>query len=419
MIDVKDKDAVVQLAESLRDNPELGFSEHRSSDLVRRYWQSLGLEVQGPIGITGLKARIKGSHPGPTVALIGELDAIISPLNKYAAPSGAAHACGHNLQVAQISGAASALLGAREELYGDVVLIAVPAEEFIELSKRLEMKREGRIAFLSGKPELLRRGAFDDVDMAAMIHAQPSCRDFSLFMEGTNLGFKAKSIRFIGKAAHGAEPFEGRNALQAASLFMAGVNANRETFRDDESIRIHPIITKGGNAVNSVPDDVRIETYVRGASQKAILKGCAIVDRCVQAAALMIGCKGEMQTLAGYLPLRQDKTMSAVMESVAREVLGPDSLRYGVNSVGSSDIGDLSQLMPVIHPTMGGFEGELHSAEFAPVDLERSCVLGSRLLASLCLELLKDNAGRAKAVLEAYRPSLAREEYFDYLENKE
>ncbi|MDD4012330.1 MAG: hypothetical protein PHI83_09300, partial [Sphaerochaetaceae bacterium] len=143
MIDVKDKDAVVQLAESLRDNPELGFSEHRSSDLVRRYWQSLGLEVQGPIGITGLKARIKGSHPGPTVALIGELDAIISPLNKYAAPSGAAHACGHNLQVAQISGAASALLRAREELYGDVVLIAVPAEELIELSKRLDMKREG------------------------------------------------------------------------------------------------------------------------------------------------------------------------------------------------------------------------------------------------------------------------------------
>lgn len=410
--------SITSMANELLASPELGFFEYKSSDIVRRYWEALGLKVEGPFGRTGLRAVIQGAGKGPCIALIGELDAIGSPSNPYAGKDGVAHACGHFIQSTQVYGAACALMELKSELCGSVVLMAVPAEEFVQIQERLDLKAQGSIAFLSGKPQALLEGAFDGVDMAAMIHAQPCCPDYKLFLEGTNLGFCAKNISFIGKAAHGAEPFEGRNALQAASLFLNGVNANRETFRDDESIRIHPIITKGGSVVNSVPDDVKVETYVRGSSQKAIEKGCAVVDRCALAAAMMMGCQARIQSIPGYLPLKQDVNLSQAMQAVARDVLGQDGIGFGVDSVGSSDIGDLSHLMPVIQPTMGGFEGDLHSAAFKCLDIPRSCYLGSCLLAGLAYEVLSDGGKIGKHIVESYRARLDRQQYFDYLNNK-
>ena len=247
----------LSLAKELQQHPELGFSEYESSSILRRYWESLGLEVQGPFAGTGIKARIKGAGKGPTVCLLSELDAVVSPLNPMADAKGNAHACGHNIQSTQVYLAGAVLNNLREKLCGDVVLLAVPAEEFLEIEHRLEMKKDGKIRYLSGKPELYRLGVFDDVDMVIMIHAYPN-PDCKLYVGGGSLGFTAKNIRFLGISGHGAAPFDSRNALQAATLFFAGVNANRETFRDEESIRIHPIITKGGEIVNSVPDDVKM-----------------------------------------------------------------------------------------------------------------------------------------------------------------
>lgn len=415
LITDKKKD-ILSLAQTIRNNPELGFKEYKTSEAVRKAWESIGLKVEGPFASTGLCARIKGSKKGPTVALIGELDAVGSPNNKYANKEGTAHACGHFIQVSQVFAAACALVKLSKELCGDVVLMALPAEEFIEIEKRSEMRKDGKISYLSGKPEFLKRGLFDNVDMAAMIHAQPCTKEYMLYLEGGNLGFTAKNIRFIGKAAHGAQPFEGRNALESASLFLNGVNANRSTFRDEESIRIHPIITKGGSVVNSVPDDVRIETYVRGSSRKAIEKGCRIVDRCAKAAAKMMDCKCEIETIPGYLPLNQDHNLSECMKEVAREVLGSDMIGYNVPSVGSTDMGDISQLIPSIQPTMGGFTGELHSAEFDVADVWKSCLLGGELLAGLALNLLGNNAEKAKKVKTEFKALLTKKQYFEYMD---
>lgn len=409
------KDDILKVVEGIRQNPELGFYEFRSSEIMRNALEGLGLQVEGPFARTGLKATIKGGKPGPTLALIGELDAVGSPQNPMANDLGVAPACGHYLQCAQIYAASCALVAVRQELCGNVIILAVPAEEFLEIEKRLSLKHGGEITYLSGKPELLRLGVLDGVDMAAMIHANPDTPDYRLFLEGSNLGFTAKNIFFKGKAAHGSEPFEGRNALQAAMLFLSGVNANRETFRDNESIRIHPIITKGGSVVNSVPDDVRVETYVRGSSKEAIEKGCIIVDRCAKAGAQMMGCEVEIQTIPGYLPLMQDKTMSDVMAQVCEKVLGPGSVGYGVPSVGSTDMGDLSQLMPAIQPTMGGFVGGLHSAQFRCVDEWGVSSKGGELLAGLAWSLLSNNAEKAKKVIAAFEPKMTRDEYFNYM----
>lgn len=417
----KNLDAIVNFAHELRDNPELGFEEYKSSAIVRKHWESIGLQVRGPFANTGLKAYIEGeacgAGKGPSVCLICELDAVASPGNPIADSHGIAHACGHYIQTSQVFAAAFPLMKLKKRLCGRVILMAVPAEEFLQIEKRIEMRKAGKLGYLSGKPELMRLGVMDDVDMAIMLHAHPCTPDHKLFLEGGNLGFTAKNIRFSGRAAHGAVPFEGRNALQAAMLFINGVNANRETFRDEESMRIHPIVTKGGSVVNSIPDDVRIETYVRGSSREAINKGCAVVDRCADAAAMMMGCTAQMQTIPGYLPLRQDANLSRFMKKVASKILGDGMIGHGVASVGSTDMGDLSHIMPVIQPTMGGFKGELHSAEFEVVDEARSCLLGGALLAELAVCLLDGRAENAREVIDGYKPLMTREQYYEYLDN--
>ena len=407
----EERQAVMDLAASLAGCPELGFREERSSETVRKAWQSIGLEVKGPYAITGLRAEIKGSHPGPSVALLCELDAVANS-------KGVMHACGHNIQSAQVFAAAIDLLGKRERLAGTVVLIACPAEEFLEIEERRKLQQEGRIGYLAGKQELIRLGVFDDIDMAMMLHAHPDTPEYKLFLGGTNLGFTAKDICFTGKAAHGSEPWNGRNALQAATLFLSGINANRETFKDSDRIRIHPIITKGGDVVNSIPDDVRIETYVRGATAESIRYGCSIVDRCAEAVAMMIDTKATVRTIPGYLPLRQDPLMTDGMAEIARGILPEDAICYGVDSVGSSDVGDLSCLMPVIQPTMGGFIGSLHSPGFHPVDTLTSCLLGGQLLSSLTYSLLADDGARAKKIIKESRALMTRQEYIRYLSGR-
>lgn len=421
MFDIKEvvsefTDRAVNLALELQKCPELGYKEEKSSSIVKKYWQESGFDVKGPFGKTGLYFRIETGKKGPTVCLLSELDAVVSPDNPIACETGVAHACGHNIQTAQVYAAAMAINKIKDQMCGTIMILAVPAEEFLEIEDRLNLKKAGEIRYLSGKPELYRLGVFKDVDMVAMVHAHPNTPDYKLFLKGGSLGFTAKNIRFIGKASHGAAPFEGKNALQSATLFLNGINANRETFRDEESIRIHPIITKGGEIVNSVPDDVRIETYVRGRSTEAIEKGCNIVDRCANAAASMMDCTCQIQTIPGYLPLKQDENLSDVMALAGEKVLGKDKIFYGVDMVGSTDLGDLCHLLPSIQATMGGFLGNQHAQDFKVVDLKQSCFLGGALIAQFAYELLSDDAKKAKFVIDNYKRLLSDKEYFDYMD---
>jgi amidohydrolase len=410
------KENIIQFGSTLLAHPELGYEEFFSSSFIESAYQRLGLPLETKLARTGVKARIEGKTHEITVCILSELDAVISPANTFSAISGAAHACGHSTQSTQVYAAALALHAMKDQLDGDIVCMAVPAEEFLDLQHRLELQNEGSITYLSGKQELIHLGAFDDVDMVIMIHSQPNHPSYDVFVDGSSLGFVAKNINFIGKEAHGAAPFKGVNALQAATLAMAGINANRETFSEDEQIRIHPILTKGGDIVNTVPSDVRMETYVRGSCKDAIDKGCAIVDRCVQAGASMMGAEVNIATIPGYLPLKQDKKLSALVASCAEEVDGLGEIIWGKDMIGSTDMGDLSHLMPCIQPTMGGFRGEAHSKDFCMVDAWESYRLGGELLAKLVLMLLANGASKAKQVRDSFVPRMDRETYLAYLQ---
>ncbi|MBR2351210.1 MAG: amidohydrolase, partial [Clostridia bacterium] len=282
---------IIEIAEHILANPELGYKERATAEYVKEQLSSLGIPCRDGLALTGVKGRLKGGRSEANVCVIGELDAVLCNTHPTAnKESGAAHACGHNAQLAAMLGVAIGLSKYASELDGDVTFFAVPAEEFVEIGYRDSLAKDGKIKYLGGKQELIRLGEFDDIDAAMMVHAQGNTPGNEVFVDGGSLGFVAKTVEFIGKAAHaGGAPHEGVNALNAAMAAMMCIHAQRETFRDEDKIRVHPIITNGGELVNVVPANVTMETYVRGASFEAINDAAAKVDRAIKGSAYAIG----------------------------------------------------------------------------------------------------------------------------------
>src|SRR6185503_3905345 len=165
---------IIRLGEEIKRNPELGFKEVKTAALVEETFRKAGLQPKTGLAMTGVRADAAGrAGDGPTFALLGELDGLVVHGHPIADPkTGAAHACGHNAQVAGMLGAAMGLLdaGAFEHLAGRVAFVAVPAEEYGDIDWRVEQVKAGKLEFLGGKPEMLRLGVLDDINLSMMIH---------------------------------------------------------------------------------------------------------------------------------------------------------------------------------------------------------------------------------------------------------
>jgi amidohydrolase len=410
---------IVDIGETIRKHPELGFKETKTARLVEDTLGALGLAPKGGLALTGVRADAAGGGgDGPTFALLGELDALVVAGHPEGDPAtGAAHACGHNAQVAALLGAAMGIVDARAlpHLRGRLVFFAVPAEEYGDIEWRVAQARAGKLEFLGGKPELLRLGHFDDVDAAMMIHMTSRPEDGKAGVPASNNGCIVKTIRYVGKAAHaGGAPHLGVNALYAAQIGLAAVNAIRETFRDEDTIRVHPIITHGGSQVNVIPGEVRLETYVRGRSVEAILDAQTKVDRAFKAGALALGATVEIETLPGYMPMTCDSTMTRFFEDIAADLVGASSYRRIGHRTGSTDMGDLSMVMPVLHPYIGGATGSGHGADYAIVDATLAYVTQAKALAGMAIDMLADGAAGARQVLASARPPMTREQYLAF-----
>jgi amidohydrolase len=409
-------DEIIGVGEQIRRHPELGFKEIKTAKLVEGTFRRLGLTPHTGLALTGVRAEAAGGRgPGPTFAILGELDALTVSGHPEADPAtGAAHACGHNAQVAGLLGAAMALhdTGALAHLSGRVVFFAVPAEEGGDLEWRMSQRRAGALEFFGGKPELVRLGHFDDVDLAMMIHTTPRREDGKASVPLSNNGRVGKLARYIGRASHaGGAPHQGVNALYAAQIGLAAINALRETFRDEDTIRIHPILTHGGSQVNVIPAEARIETYVRGRTLEAVLDANAKVDRALRAGALALGATVEIDTLPGYLPLDCDATMARYFRDNAVAIVGETEYREVGHRAGSTDMGDLSQIMPVLHPYMGGARGSGHGADYEIVDKPLAYVAPAKALARMVVDMLADGAAGAREVLDKGKPRLSKDAY--------
>ena len=412
-------DEIVTLAKTILAHPEPGFRETKTSHLVATKFAELGIPFRAGLALTGVRGELIGGTAGPSLAILGELDSLIVNEHPHAdASTGAAHACGHHCQIAMLMGAAMALgqSDVLSELSGRLIFMAVPAEEYIEIEYRDSLRREGKLEFLGGKPELIKLGEFDDVDMAMMLHTTSVPEEKQLCISGTNNGTVAKRIQFIGKGAHaGGSPHLGINALNAATLALSAIHYNRETFRDNDTVRIHPIITRGGDAVSAVPADVRMETFVRGRTIEAIMDANRKTDRALKAGALAVGANVNIQTIPGYMPLTQNTDMGDIFRANSVDLVGEENVGHVAHRTGSTDMGDVSQLMPAIHPYVGGASGLGHGADYVIEDYGLAAITATKALAATAIDLMGDGATNAGNIISGQRPQMTRDQYLQFM----
>jgi amidohydrolase len=409
---------LITAAKTVYSTPETGFHEHKTSAFVQERLQALGFVVETGIARTGMKAVLRGAQPGPTIAIIAELDSLQVTMHPGADPeTGAAHACGHHAQIGALLGVATALSAPelKGSLSGNVAFIITPAEEFIEIQDRLALKANGEIEFLSGKQEMIRLGTFDDVDMAMMVHTSAGNGSAAISVGGTSNAHVSHQVRYIGKSSHaGGAPDKGVNALQAAMLANTAINSIRETFRESDVVRVHGIITNGGSAVNAVPGEVLYEGRVRAKSVEAIAPIAERIIRCYRAGALAMGASVEVQTIAGYHALDQNPTMQKLFASNAELILGRDSVNVvekHLTQGGSTDMGDLSTIMPVIHPYANSATGVGHGHDYLIEDYDRAVIAPAKIMTATVLDLLGNDAQLARETLSKYKPAMSAEQY--------
>jgi amidohydrolase len=409
---------LITAAKTVYSTPETGFNEYKTAAYVQDRLQALGFVVESGMARTGMKAVLRGAKPGPTIAVIAELDSLRVPTHPGADPqTGAAHACGHHAQTGAILGVATALSvpEVRDSLAGNVAFIITPAEEFIEIQDRLALRNAGELEFLSGKQEMMRLGVFDDVDMAMMVHTSAGTGDAAFSIGGTTNAHVSHQVRYIGKSAHaGGAPDKGVNALQAAILANTAINSIRETFREADVVRVHGIISEGGVSVNAVPASVLYEGRVRAKSVEIVNILAERIIRCYRAGALAMGASVEVQAVAGYHALEQNPILQKTFASNAELILGRDSVSLvpdGQTHGGSTDMGDLSTIMPVVHPYANSASGVGHGDDYVIEDYDRAVVAPAKVMTATILELLGDNAKLARETLDKHKPAMTVNQY--------
>lgn len=414
------REEIVAFGRDIDEHAELGFKEVRTAGQFTAFLQKLGLQTQEGLAITGVKGYLKPQSQPVSVALVGEMDALCIPNHPLADPvTGAAHCCGHNAQLTGVIGAALALADpqVRAALDGQVVFFAVPSEEYGEIEFKNGLKEQGKIRYGGGKSELIRIGAFDDVDLSVVHHTggtgvcvgSASCN-----------GFVSKVIHYHGKAAHAAgAPDKGINALSAASLGLSALGYLRETFRDEDTVRVHPIVTRGGDLCNVIPEDVVLETMVRAKTMEAMALTHEKVDRAFDAGALAMGAGLTITTVPGYLPTLpyapQPPMLEAVQLAAGTYPIREEDLTN--HDTGSTDVGDLQHVMPVLNFNTGGSEGEGHSADYHIVDEELAYIVTAKVFALTAYELLKNGAAAAQDIVRKYQPKFTHDTYVDYMES--
>ncbi len=329
---------LVALSRDLHANPEVGFAEHRSVQEVAALLRRHGHHAR--IGLGGLDTALMASAgtSGPHIAVLAEYDAL----------PGIGHACGHNIicttAVGGFLGAASAVTAAG----GRVSLIGTPAEE-------------GG----GGKETLARAGVFDDVDAVVMLH--PFSHDIAMH---PFLGRRQLEMVFHGVGAHAAaQPFMGRNALDAAVTAYQGVAALRQHLPPGD--RVHGVFTDGGARPNVVPERAALLFYLRSMRPETLRDLADRLAAIARGAAEVTGCGVELvwDAQPPYLPIRFNQALAgrwaANQEPCGRKPLPPGIVPDFLT--GSTDLGNLSYRMPAIHPMIAVSEPTvaLHTKEFA------------------------------------------------------
>lgn len=390
------------------EHPESGYREWGTSAYLENAFEKLGYTLTKAGNIPGFYTDIDTGRPGPKVLILGEMDSLIIPSHPHAdKETGCVHACGHHCQSAVLLGIAAALKepGALDGLSGSVRLMAVPAEEIIEFEFREDLRHQGVIRYFGGKQEFLSRGYMTGCDMAFMMHTSFGEGSFEAPNSGCD-GCVVKNATFVGKSAHaGASPHRGINALYAANLGIAAINFLRETFREADHVRTHPIITNGGSIVNAIPAQVTVENQVRAASMSSMIAVNDKVNRAMAGAAASMGATLKITDRAGYAPLNTNSRLCELFCEAAN-LVDPEHPIHPIRdwSTGCTDMGDVSCFMPAIHPYSKGAAGPAHHADYAIASFDKACMNSVKAQLILLDLLLENDAAEAREIVRNFEP---------------
>lgn len=419
------REEIIEAGRNIWHHAEMGYKEFQTAKLFKEKMEEICDRVESGLAITGVKGYLKPKKEEDiTISLMAELDALPIASHPDANPeTGASHCCGHNAQMAGLIGAAIALSEEeiKNSLDGNVVFFAVPAEEFVDVEFKNDLIKQGKIGYGGGKCELIRLGALKDIDITVGHHTDPDT-DVRL-ANGASNGFVNKTVKYMGKASHAAgKPEKGIDALAAATLAMHAIDAQRESFKDQDAVRVHGFISRGGEAMNVIADTVTMEHSVRANNIPAFMDASEKFDRSIRAGAVATGCGAEIVTLPGYLPTIPVKNTQVMKEAILclKEVYPQYTLDVNEDcpaTTGSTDFGDLSSIMPLLQFKTGGYEGMLHNANMNPVDEELAYVVTAKIFALTAYKLLKHQAEAARSLMEEYTPLFTRETYMEYMDS--
>ncbi len=411
-------DQIIEMGMNLYKNPELGFKEFKTADYIINFLEHLSkksgdIRIERNISRTGIKSQI-GSG-GVNICIIADMDAIPTLGHPLASDdNNAAHACGHSNQLAIMLGVFKTIydLDIMKKYGGRLTFIATPAEEYTDLYFRKELRKKGEITYLSGKQDMIAKGIFDDVDVIINCHSMGGASTKVANVNSSLTGFLSKSVKYYGVASHaGAEPHRGVNALNAAMIGLNAVHVQRETFLDENNVRVHGIITNGGQTVNSVPELVELEFMIRGNDVEAIIDANDKVNRALKAGAYAVGARCEIHDASGYLPFHQNKMISAILKNNMSTLIPLENIEDGGRCMASGDVGDLGAIKPTVQLGFGGFAGNIHGSDFRIADNEMAYIIPTKAIAMSIYDLLMNDAQLTKHVTDKFTPIYTKDEY--------
>lgn len=380
-------DDLLSLGRELERSAEGGFFEQRTHELLAERFRRRGFLLQKFTGMPGFAATVDGRLEGKTAAVVADMDGLPSGERSDAGGPSYAHLCGHHQQMTVMYGAARLLQERAPGSLAHAAFLATPAEEYVELERREQLRRAGSVRWLSGKQELIERGIFAGFRQVVATHSAllPGHRSVNSVVSMN--GFDVLRFAFRGKSAHaGATPHLGRNAQNAASLFLQACAFLREGFDEEKHIRIHPILRlRPDQAVNLIPDAAFVETYARGVDVETVEETARRLTAAAAGCAAALGTEVETERLRGYAPFHVDPGLHDALRKTAGE-MGIDFIEDRF-SAASSDMGDVSRLVPSIIVGLPGTNGLLHQSGFKVTDEQSAYEFGAELLAGLIQRL--------------------------------
>lgn len=366
---------IKQLADNIYAEPELGYKETKTKQAIITYLKEIDPDIQiETFSTTGFKTTLGEGKP-LNIAMIAELDAVYAPSHFKADPeNGAAHNCGHYTQVA-------IALALFEQLYHSkayeafdfqLTFIFVPAEEYLDLPYREQLVKEGTITHYGGKPEAMKLGVFDDIDLGICVHAIGGEFDERTIEINCDLaGFLYKKYHFKGKASHaGFDPFSSVNAYNISTLFNTAIGLSRQQLDEKQMVRINPIVMASDMSTNVIPNHITVGTDLRTQSVDYMKEVAVRLDEAARGSAKALMGEVEIETEMGYLPFEQSRYLSTFVAKAFDKDDRIKTMRNNQPISAAGDIGDLAYMMPCIQIGYSGFTGTIHGDDFIDVDPE-------------------------------------------------